>query len=292
MADLWFSAREAVQGIRRSGLLAAAAVVVMSLSFLMLGLFLLLTVNLRYAVHLAQERVEIAAYAEEGLSAETLVAIGDSLRALPGVRAVQWVGKDAALERFTHELGEDAALLESLEANPLPASYEMSLYDDYKTSARVQDLTRRAASIRGIEDVDSGQAWVDRLNRAIAVVAVLDLGFGLVVVFATVVSIGSTIQLALLARRDTVQVLRLVGASWWFIRSPFLIEGLLEGGVAAGLAALLLFGSYRFAVQFLPDLKFLSMPALAAFLALGASLGGLGALVAVRGLLREGEGCA
>ena len=131
MADIGFSLREAVAGMRRSGLLAVAAVMVMSLSLLMLGLFLLLTVNLRHAVHLAQGRVEITAYLDEGLSAKATRALADSLANLRGVKSARWVSKDEALARFKTELGDDSALLESLEANPLPASFEISLYDSY-----------------------------------------------------------------------------------------------------------------------------------------------------------------
>jgi len=289
VGDPGFSLREAILGMRRSGLLVVAAVVVMSLSFLMLGLFLLLTVNLRHAVHLAQQRVEISAYLEEGVAPDAAEALGDSLRALPGVKGVEWVSKEQALERFGEELGSDAVLLDALEANPLPAAYQIAIYDDYKTAARVAALSERVLALGGVEDVDSGLNWVAQLNRAITVVAILDLIFGLIVVFATVVSVGSTIKLALLARRETVRILRLVGATGWFIRSPFLIEGALEGVVAAGLAALALWASYLFAAGFLPDLRFLSRGALAGFVVAGSLLGAVGALVSVRGMLKEEE---
>ena len=121
MGDVGFSLREAFIGMKRSGLTAVAAVVIMSLSFLMLGLFLLLTVNLRHAVHLAQGRVEITAYVDETVATGRLGAMVDSLRQFPGVKTVEWISKEDALARFTEELGDDAALLESLEANPLPA---------------------------------------------------------------------------------------------------------------------------------------------------------------------------
>ncbi len=289
MADVGFSLREAIAGMKRSGLLAVASVVVMSLSFLMLGLFLLLTVNLRHAVHLAQGRVEITAYLEEGVEASATMALGDSLRSLSGVKSVRWISKDDALARFKTELGDEAALLESLEANPLPASYELSLYDDYKTAEGVRSLAGRVQALPGVEDVDSGLNWVAQLNRAVGVVAILDLSFGLIVIFATVVSVGSTIKIALLARRETIQVLRLVGATRAFIRAPFLIEGLIQGALGAGLAAILLWGSYRFAAGFLPDLRFLTGSSIVAFVVLGSALGGIGALVSVRGLLREHE---
>ncbi|MCK4546631.1 MAG: ABC transporter permease [Candidatus Eisenbacteria sp.] len=273
--------------MRRSGLTALAAVVVMSLSFLMLGLFMLLTVNLRHAVHLAQARVEIAAYVEENVAPDRVMAMADSLRQIPGIRSVEWISKEDALERFTEELGDDAALLESLEANPLPASFEIAIYDDYKTEGRVSSLAEQIRSVDGVEDVDSGLTWVAQLNRGIAVVAVLDLGFGLIVVFATVVSVGSAIKLALLSRRETIQVLKLVGATKGFIRTPFLIEGVIQGAAAAGIAALLLWGSYRFAVSFLPDFRFLSHFSLVLFVVLGTALGGIGAMVSLRGLLKE-----
>lgn len=291
MGDPGFSLREAVQGIKRSGLLAVAAVVVMSLSFLMLGLFLLLTVNLRHAVHLAQERVEVSAYLDEGVTPDQAATLADSLARLPGVKGVRWVSKAQAMERFTRELGPDAVLLESLETNPLPASIEVALYDDYKTPEAVQLVAERVESLAGVEQVDSGLDWVGQLSRAIAILAILDLLFGLIVVFATVVSVGSTIKLALLARRETVRILRLVGATGWFIRSPFLIEGIFEGGAAAGMAALLLWGSYLFAASFLPDLRFLGRVSVGVFVASGSVLGGVGALVAVRGLIREEESC-
>jgi cell division transport system permease protein len=287
MGDVGFSLREAFVGMKRSGLTAVAAVVIMSLSFLMMGLFLLLTVNLRHAVHLAQGRVEITAYVGENASSEWMVAAADSLTRFPGVKAVEWVSKEDALARFTEELGDDAALLESLEANPLPASFEVAIYDDYKTELRVRNLADRILALEGIEDVDSGLTWVAQLNQAIAVIAILDLAFGLIVVFATIVSVGSAIKLALLARRETIQILKLVGATRWFIRSPFLIEGWIQGGLAAGVAAVLLWGSYRLAAGFLPDFQFLGRATLIVFVALGAFLGGVGALVSLRGLLKE-----
>lgn len=237
---LAFSIGRAMQGIRRNALMSLAAIATMVLMLLLLAGFWLLQAGLVAGVAYVEEKVEIVADLRDVPGAEAALAVqaqalAADVAALPEVREVRYVSKDEALARFRERLRErgQADLTGYLDRNPLPASLEVSLVDPREYQPVVDLLESREGVV---DDVVEVQQLIERLTSVTDVLrtggfVVLAL-VGLVVLFIIV----NTIRLALVARREEIEIMRLVGASDAFIRWPFIFEGAFVGLLGAALA--------------------------------------------------------
>jgi cell division transport system permease protein len=243
---LAFSVGRALQGIRRNALMSLAAIATMLLMLLLLAGFWVLQAGLEAAVTYVEEKVEIVADLRDvpGADAALVVqaqALAADVAAMPQVRAVHYLSKDEALARFRQRLRErgQVDLTGYLDRNPLPASLEVSLVDPRDYQAVVDLLSSRTEVVDNVVEV---QQLIERLTSVTNVLRtggiVVLLLVGLVVLFIIV----NTIRLAVVARREEIEIMRLVGASDAFIRWPFIFEGAFVGllGAAAALVVLAL----------------------------------------------------
>lgn len=287
MNTFLFTLREGFLNLRRSPMLSLSAVAVMALSLFVLGIFLLITVNLRGAIQAVQSQVELAVFLGEDVRDGELQAIDRFLREHPGVRDVRFLTRDEALANFRAELDRKEYLLEALETNPLPDTFEVELFDDWKTTDRISQLASLLEGMNGVDEVKWGKEWVGRLNRIIVVLVLVDLFLGVVVALSSMVVVANTVKLTLIARKEMIELMKMVGATIGVIRRPFVIEGVLQGGAAATLATVLLAVLTSFLGGRVPELIALSLPSFAAFIVFGAFLGGLGSAVSLHGFLRR-----
>jgi cell division transport system permease protein len=213
-----------------------------------------------------------------------------------GVAEVRVVTKQEALERFRAGVGQGGAFLEGLEENPLPASLEIALEPASRSADGMRRVVGSLAGLPGIEDLVSGQEWVEGYLRAIALVRGIGIGLGAILALAALLIVANTIRLAVLARRDELEILSLVGASRAFVATPFLLEGAAQGATG-GLVALALLGALFRLV--LPEVefglalvlggiepRFFAPSEAAALVAAGAGLGLLGSAGALSGSWR------
>ncbi len=287
MSTLGFTFREGFLNIRRAPLLSLTSVAVMGLSLFVLGIFLLITVNLRAAIQAVQRQVEMQVFVSEEILDAELRTLDAFLREHPGVAGVRYLTRDEALAEFRRELSEREYLLEALEANPLPDTFEITLFDDWKTTERIDRMAAEIGGMAGVDEVKYGKEWVGRLNRIIVVLVLVDLFLGVVVALSSLVVVANTVKLTLIARREMIDLMKMVGATIGVIRRPFVIEGVLKGGMAALLAAALLAALTAFLASRVPEVVGLSVPMILAFLAFGMFLGGLGSVVSLQGFLRK-----
>jgi cell division transport system permease protein len=243
---LAFSLGRALQGLRRNALMSLAAIATMLLMLLLLAGFWLLQAGLEAGVNYVEQKVEIVADLKDVPGAESALvvqaqALAVEVAALPQVREVVFVSKEEALARFRQRLRErgQVDLTGYLDRNPLPASLEVSLVDP-RGYQPVVDLLQAHSEV--VDSVIEVQQLIDRLTSVTNVLRtggiVVLLLVGVVVLFIIV----NTIRLAVVARREEIEIMRLVGASDAFIRWPFIFEGALVGllGAAAALAILAL----------------------------------------------------
>ena len=241
---LAFSIGRAGQGIRRNALMSLAAIATMVLMLLLLAGFWLLQTGLAAGVAYVEEKVEIVADLRDVAGADAVLvvqaeAIAADVAALPQVRAVRYVSKDEALARFRERLRDrgQVDLTGYLDRNPLPASLEVSLVDprDYQG---VVDLLSSHDEV--VEDVVEVQKLIERLTSVTDVLRTGGLVVLIVVGFVVLFIIVNTIRLAVVARREEIEIMRLVGASDAFIRWPFIFEGAFVGLLGAAAALLVL----------------------------------------------------
>jgi cell division transport system permease protein len=236
--------REALLSFRRAPLLSALSITTIAFSLFTLGLFGLVAINLREALRGLEERVEIVAFVLRGTPAETITLATDDIAAFPEVQDVVYVSEEQALARARRELVEFRDAYRDLQVNPLPASIEVRLKTGYRDAAHVERVAERLRGFGFVNDVRFGREWVQKLDHLRNITGVVGLVIGLAFAAVAVVIIGVTIRLTLLQRAREISIMRLVGATNWFIRGPFLLEGALKGLLGGLLSLVLCYAGY------------------------------------------------
>jgi cell division transport system permease protein len=236
--------REALLSFRRAPLLSVLSITTIAFSLFTLGLFGLVAINLREALRGLEERVEIVAFVLRGTPAETITLATQDIAAFPEVKDVTFVTEEQALARARQELVEFRDAYRDLQVNPLPASIEVRLKEGFRDAANVERVAQRLRGFGFVEDVRFGRDWVRKLDHLRNITGLVGLVIGLAFAAVAVVIIGVTIRLTLLQRAREISVMRLVGATNWFIRGPFLLEGALKGLLGGFLSLLLCYAGY------------------------------------------------
>lgn len=236
--------REALLSFRRAPLLSALSITTIAFSLFTLGLFGLVAINLRQALRGLEERVEIVAFILRGTPAETITLATQDIAAFPEVREVAFVSEEQALARARSELVEFRDAYRDLQVNPLPASIEVRMKEGYRDAATVERVADRLRGFGFVDDVRFGKDWVRKLDHLRNITGLVGLVIGLAFAAIAVVIIGVTIRLTLLQRAREIAIMRLVGATNWFIRGPFLLEGALKGALGGVLSLALCFAGY------------------------------------------------
>jgi cell division transport system permease protein len=296
MERLRYILQDAVINTRRSGWGGIASIGTIAVSFVIVGIFLIITGNLGALVAEWKEQFQVTVFLEDGITAEQLALVKKRIQSERAVKGMSYTSKEEALQSFKRELRGKESLLEGLGENPIPASLQLRIQEAYQTPEALRSLTASLARLEGVDDVLYGQEWVDRLTGAIRLLRLLGLSVGLALGMASLLIVSNTIRLAVYARVEEIEIMRLVGATKMHIRAPFLLEGLIQGALGAGLALLLLFGAYRatlWQLQLTPGQifgigvgSFLDPRWAGAMLVAGASVGAFGSLISVHRFLR------
>jgi cell division transport system permease protein len=236
--------REALLSFRRAPLLSALSITTIAFSLFTLGLFGLVAINLRQALQGLEERVEIVAFVLRGTPAETITLATQDIAAFPEVQDVTFVTEEQALARARHELVEFRDAYRDLQVNPLPASIEVRLQPGNRDATTVERVAQRLRGFEFVNDVRYGRDWVQKLDHLRNITGIVGLMIGLAFAAVAVVIIGVTIRLTLLQRAREISIMRLVGATNWFIRGPFLLEGALKGLLGGLLSLVLCYAGY------------------------------------------------
>ena len=236
--------REALLSFRRAPLLSVLSITTIAFSLFTLGLFGLVAINLRQALQGLEERVEIVAFVLRGTPAETITLATQDIAAFPEVQDVTYVTEEQALARARRELVEFRDAYRDLQVNPLPASIEVRLTPGNRDAATVERVAQRLRGFSFVNDVRFGREWVQKLDHLRNITGVVGLVIGLAFAAVAVVIIGVTIRLTLLQRAREISIMRLVGATNWFIRGPFLLEGAFKGLLGGLLSLVLCYAGY------------------------------------------------
>jgi cell division transport system permease protein len=236
MRALRYAFDEALASLGRgwhSGLLSTATI---ALALFVLGAFLLVTANLERLGAEWSGAAEMSVYLKDDVTDAERRVIDAVLAPSDVIVSHEYVSKAAALARFKHTFGELGAAIDALGDNPLPASFEVRLRPGPAASEGLDGLGRRLQETPGVVDVRYDRQWLDRLLGAIAVVRGVGLVLGSVLTFAAALTVANVVRLALYARRDELDIMQLVGAPQLYIRGPFVMEGMLQGGIGAAAA--------------------------------------------------------
>ena len=248
MRALRYSFAEALVSLKRgrqSGLLSTGTI---ALALFVLGGFLIVTANLERLGAEWSSTAEMSVYLEDAITDEQRRGIESALGASEIVASREYVSKDAAMTRFKETFKDVAESIDTLGANPLPASYEVRLKAESAAEAGIDELGGKLRGTAGVADVRYDRQWLSRLMSAIAVIRGVGLILAAVLTFAAALTVASVVRLALHARRDEIEIMQLVGAPPAYIRGPFVMEGTIQGGLGA-LAAVVALAVAFFALR-------------------------------------------
>ena len=234
---------EALRDLRRAGRVAVSAILLITLSLAALGAFWLLSNNMSEAVAQFRERVKLVVYLKREPGAVDANALVERVRAMPGVAAVRYVGKAEALTTLKQMLGKDAAIADTLQ-NPLPASLEVTPTAEGATLDGARALVTRLSALPETDEVGGGVEWMERFAHGQRLLWLFALGVGAVLAVAAILTVTTATTLVLHARRDEMEIMRLVGAPELVVRLPLLLQGMMQGLLGAMLAIWVLVACY------------------------------------------------
>ncbi len=284
--------REAFVNLKKNSLIAIAAISTVMISLVMLGFFLLVIVNINFLSQQLSSKVEIAAYLRSDVTEKERVDVQSHIQALPSVKEVVYVPKEEALQKLQKSLGEKVRMEDIIASNPLPDAFEVKVKDPRAVAAAAKEIQ----SYPEVDEVVFGQEILSKLLSISYVVQVVGLISIALLGLATILLIMNTIRLTVFSRRKEIRIMQLVGATDWFIRWPFLLEGTFQGLIGAALACSFLWAGYSYLVNFLkhslPFLPFVQDTMMLVHLCVilvtfGAFLGTMGSLLAVGRFLIE-----
>lgn len=289
---------EALDSLVRNWVMSVAAVVTVLVSMFVLGVGLILFFNLQNAISDLRNKLEIEVFIKNTASPDEIDQFGDEIRTMPEVKEVTFISKEEALERLRRSLKGHEDVLDALSGNPLPPSYEILLRDPEKiemVATRFFDNPVVDNSPGTHDGVKYGGETSERVLKVTTFFLIGGAGFVALLAVASVLLISNTIRLSIFARRREVEIMRLVGATSWFIRWPFVMEGVATGMMGATGAAILVIMANKFfianVVDKMPFLPF-SAEAIPLFWLVvfviggGTLLGSVGSGLALRRFLR------
>lgn len=283
--------KEATTSLSRNRLLSIATVSTMAICILFLGVAVLLTINAGSFMNRLESDIQIVAYLDVSLNETQINNIHDKIENLSGVQSVVFVPKAEAMTRIQKKFAEkDYDLGKTLGKNPLPDSFEVKA----ENPQEVAQLAQSIKEIPGVYKVNYGQEIVERLFQVTKWVRIISIGFVLILAIGAVFLIATAIRLAIFARRKEIYLMKLIGATDWFIRWPFFLEGIFLGTVGAFISISLLAVGYGSLVSNLQTALFfvplvyqssVLINLYASLLATGALLGVLGTYISLNRFL-------
>jgi cell division transport system permease protein len=236
---------EALTSLWRSRLINALSVGTIGVSLFVLGAFLTVASNLNQVVTRWTQKVQVTFYLGDRLEPRIRQSLLDQLHDDPAVESVAAVSRDEALERFRRLFHDLKTLPEDLGDNPFPASLEVTLKPDHQSADEVRRLAARFEKAPGVEEVQYDLLWIQRLSTAVRLVRGVGAFLGGILVLAGVFTISNVIRLTVYARQDELDIMRLVGATRAYVKGPFVVEGMLQGGMGGLLSVALLWIAFR-----------------------------------------------
>lgn len=284
--------QEVFHSLRRNNWMTFASIGTVAVSLFVLGVFLILVLNMNRLAGMLESQVQISVYLEDHLTDREKRQIGYDIELLQGIDSVTYVDRETAKERLKERLGDQKYLLDALsEDNPMPDAFEVTV----TTPSVVESAAGAIAAMQGVEEAKYGQDVVEHLFDITRLMRIF--GFVLMGLLggATLFIISNTIRLTVFARRKEIAIMKYVGATDWFIRWPFLLEGIVLGCIGGFIAAVALRSFYAAMAAkiystlaffpLMPQYPFMNYVTLAILLA-GIVIGAIGSVISLKRFLR------
>ena len=284
--------REVGLSIRRNNWMSFASIGTVAVSLFVLGMFLILVLNMNRMASMLESQVQISVYLLDDMKKSDISGLEDDIRKLQGIDTVKFVSREEAMDGLREWLGDERYLLDALgDQNPLPNSFEVTVMqpDLVKTAAEAIE------NFSGVESAKYGQDVVQHLFDITRLIRIFGLILMVLLAGATLFIISNTIRLTVFARRKEIAIMKYVGATDWFIRWPFLLEGVVLGffgGVIAAVVLRSIYGAMAAKIYstlaffpLIPEYPFLNYISLVILLS-GMIIGALGSTISLKRFLK------
>ncbi len=289
--SLKYTISESFKNIWRNGVMSVASTTSVAASLLILGLIFILIVNINSITSGAQEQYDsIQVYLVDSIGEAEVKSLGEQIKQLDSVKSVRYETKDEALKKMQDSWQDNAYLLEGLENNPLPNSFEVR----FSNLNAVPQVAETIKKMDGVEDVKFYRDIIEKMTNLSAMIR----NIGIVIIFALLLLstfiINNTIKLAVNARRREINIMKYVGATNWFVRWPFFFEGTLLGLLGSVIALAIVMVLYQYVYGIMANQFYALIAAyivspveifkdlLLIFGVIGMGIGALGSLMSMR----------
>lgn len=264
------------------------------------GAFLLLQQNLQELLKAWGDELQINAYLDKSITPENIEELLRRTRGFPEVERVRYISREQAWNDFRVALGAQSGLLEGLPRDVLPSSLEIWIKPAFRDSHTIEQVANLVRAEPGVATVEYPQEWIEKLSLVVLAVQWIKWILAGVLFIVTFFIVGSTVRLGVLARKDEIEIMQLVGASEEMIQAPFVLEGMIQG-VGGGVAAIAcLWSGFQFLRLYIPgdpvlfsalrSIQFLDRDSLALIPAIGWVLGATGSLFSLRRFMKKWRG--
>ncbi|HCL90457.1 MAG TPA: ABC transporter permease [Candidatus Atribacteria bacterium] len=284
--NMGFYFREALLSFKRSTLMSMATILSITTILIIVGVFLLISTNSSLFLKNIESQLEIIVYLEDNISQAEINNLKSNIASIDGIKEVKFVSKEEAYQRLLKDLGEQKDILSAIEKNPLPSSLEIQVKDPKV----IEQIANRITEFKKVEEVEYGREIAEKLLNFTYVFRRAGMLVLALLVFASILIISNIIKITVYARRNEIEIMSLSGATSWFIKWPFIIEGFLQGFISSLFSIIILYNFYIFAVdkvhQAIPFLPLVVdnmdlLPIGIAIVLLGSLVGILGSMFSV-----------
>jgi cell division transport system permease protein len=279
--SFFYSLREGLDGFRRAKLASFIALMTMTVALILLGVLAVVTANLVGLVEAVRGRIEFEVFIDNALDNTAIAELRQQLLHVRGVAEAQFISQEEAAEIFKREFahtGKDGTtFLEALEANPLPASFRLTLQKAFQNSASAPRLAEEIEKLHGVDEVVYRRDLVQALDRYVQWALLIGSAVGLLFCAGAFLLVLNDVRLVIHAKRRLIEIMQLVGATRGFVRRPLLLQGFLQGAAGGSMAAGFLYLVQRLlvfplgAAMQLPNFLFMGLILTGIFLGIAAS---------------------
>ena len=246
--SIFFSISEGIKSMSKARLASLISITSITLTIMLIGLFLVFSINLHNWINHVRQKIEMEVFVDVNTKEEQIKGLQKKLLDQAGIDSVQYISKAAAAERFKKEFGED--VMSILEFNPFPPSFIIHLANSFRTAEGARQLKTKIEKLDYVNEVVYQEPLLLTIDKYVNLIYIALIVTSFLIVGIAVILINNTIRLTIYARRDIIQIMRLVGATEGFVRRPFIVEGIIQGLVGAIIASFLIYYSLKIITHF------------------------------------------